>query len=59
MLFFLEFVASFQFCRMIAKCSREETYRFPEALTSSGRLIPPAFGMRFWYIMRLDRLSQG
>src|SRR5262245_3964857 len=45
--------------KMIAKCSREETLAVPEAMTSFDRLFPPAFGMRFWYIMRLDRLSQG
>ena len=41
---------------MIAKWCREETYASPEALTSIKRLLPPTFGMRFWYIMRLRPL---
>jgi hypothetical protein len=39
---FLGFVASFRSVKMVAKCSREETYSVPEALTSCERLIPPA-----------------
>jgi len=46
------FVAALRSCRMIAKWCREESYASPEAWTSLKRLLPPAFGMRFWYIMR-------
>ncbi len=39
--------------------SRGERYSVPGAWTSFGRLRPPTFGLRNWYIMRPDRLSQG
>src|SRR5947209_1753472 len=39
--------------------AREEICVTPEAWTSSRRLLPPIFGLRLWYILRLDRLSQG
>lgn len=39
--------------------SREDCFDPPEALTSSHRLLPPTFGSRNGYILRLDRSSRG
>jgi hypothetical protein len=39
--------------------SREELFPYPCGLTTWERFLPPTFGVRNWYILRLDRLSQG
>jgi len=46
-------------CQIEGVWSREDILYRPGALTSWVRLLPPTFGVRNWYIMRLDRSLQG
>ncbi len=45
--------------RMFTTWRREELSIKTAALTAWVRFSPPTFGVRNWYILRLDRSSQG